>query len=176
MRSQIILLALAVTAVAAHAGHGHAHGLWTFDDHHHDHSHGDSQGQVHQHMGRSLKAGRRATRSSDKGKDGAAPRPSRCGIDAMDPAVLARMEESHKSRVASARMRSVPASTRSATDGGPFTAEVPVHFHVIKANATHNVTTDEQLQSQVEVLNKAYQPWGLIFKLASTQSLVHSEW
>nr|AJD23144.1 metalloprotease 1 [Onygena corvina] len=56
--------------------------------------------------------------------------------------------------------------------------EVTTYFHVVSSSTspTDGNVSDQQLQDQLEVMNKAYAPVGFSFKLANTTRTVNANW
>jgi hypothetical protein len=58
------------------------------------------------------------------------------------------------------------------------TATLDVYFHVVYANETYEGgwVTDEQIEQQMEVMNKAYNTTGLSFNLVNVSRIENEEW
>lgn len=63
-------------------------------------------------------------------------------------------------------------------NGRVAAAPINVHFHVIYANETASggYISDDQIQSQVDALNKAYDQTPLTFKLANITRTQNEDW
>lgn len=68
------------------------------------------------------------------------------------------------------RIQNVAGTSSHATGG-----TIPVYFHVI-TNGTAGNVTDAQINSQINVLNQAYAPWGWQFTLVQTTRTSNSTW
>ena len=55
------------------------------------------------------------------------------------------------------------------------TINVPVYFHVI-TDGTKGALSDAEVTSQINVLKKAYAPWGITFTLVGTDATNNASW